>query len=235
LASKIIVVAMAAGLLALAAILFTPSPAPAKPVISWEFNRIVETVARGTEKTTTVSFTSATNLTNVSVQITPALQPYISITPSSFSSVNSGDTVSLTFTFAAPNNAPLGSFDGTLHIRDSGKTKKTHANPIAVTLIVSAIETDPEGILNELINNLQTGNIESVLQKVAPSLHNQVRTLDNDTLNRLADSFTNRRLIKETSSLRIYTGPWVDEGGAQRDVEFTFALTELGEWKIISW
>ena len=108
---------------------------------------MVETVARGTKKTTKASFTSATNLTNVAVQITPTLQPYISVAPSSFSSIKNGERVTVTFNFSAPSDAPIGTLDGTIHLRSAGRDKRTYAQPLPISLIIFNVETDPEEVL----------------------------------------------------------------------------------------
>ena len=119
--------------------------------------------------------------------------------------------------------------------RATGANKKTYSRPLPVSLTVYAIETDPEGILDELINDLKAGNVEAALQKVAPSRQDQVRALDSNGLNRLADFLANARLVEATPTLRIYEGFFVDENGSQREGEFTLALTSLGKWKIVAW
>lgn len=216
-----------------------PPPAEAAPMVTWTLNQVVETVGQGQEKTTTVSFTSDTNLSNVVVQIVPELQPYVvSATPSSFSFIGKGDMITLTLTLSAPPDAQLGTFDGTLYLRDnSGKSKETYAKPLPVTLIVfSSIANapNPEKVLEELTSDLRSGNINAALQKVAPSRHNQVRALDSNGLNRLADFLANAHLVEETPNLRVYKGTFVDKDGRQWEGEFT-QVFELGQWKIIVW
>jgi hypothetical protein len=110
---------LVAGVLVFVVVLFTYSPAPAAPTISWTPSEVVETIGQGETKTTVVSFTSEDDLEDVVVWIVPELSPYVSASPSSFSSINEGDTLSLTLTFSAPTDAPLGTLEGTLHLRES--------------------------------------------------------------------------------------------------------------------
>jgi len=211
---------------------------PEAPPISWNPSQVVEQVAQGATKSTEISFTSTQNLTNVAVRIVPELQPYVSATPSSFSSISPGTQVTITLTFSAPTNAPLGTFEGIIQLKNgTGKSNKTYTQPLPVTLIVfSSIANapNPEEVLEELTSDLRSGNINAALQKVAPSRHNQVRALDSNGLNRLADFLANARLVETTATLRVYEGTFVDEDGKQWEGEITQAF-ELGEWKIIAW
>lgn len=66
-APKIIVVAVAAGFLALAVILLTPSPAPAEPVISWTPESVTQTFLAGEGATVTSSIRITTDKPRYSI------------------------------------------------------------------------------------------------------------------------------------------------------------------------
>jgi hypothetical protein len=130
-------------------ILVSPVPGFSASPIHWEPKKIEETVAQGHEKTKVVSFTTKKDLTDVVVWIVPELQPYVSAVPSSFSSISKGDMVTLTLTLSAPTDAPLETFDGTLHLRSSsGKSNETYAKPMPVmlTTILPTAQVINEGL-----------------------------------------------------------------------------------------
>lgn len=230
-----LLVVLATSIFILVVILLTVFPSSAAPIITWELSKVVETVAWGQEKTTTVSFISDKDLSNIAIYIVPELKSYVTANPSSFASISGGERITITLIFSAPYDGPVGPLDGTLHLQAIGKGKRTYGRPLPVTLIVFAVEGDPEGVIDAIVSNLRDRDIEAVLPDIAPSLHDQLRGLDSASLANLATSLENRRLIEETPTLRIYVGPWIDQNGSQRDVEFTLALTELGDWKIIAW
>lgn len=134
LASKIIVVAVAAGVLVLAAILLTPSPSTAKPVISWTPESMTQTILAGESVTVPVSFTATKALTNVVVRVVPELAPYVQTNPTSFASIAQGQTVNLDVTISAPADALPKVVEGTVQVRSGDDPKKTFATPLAVKL-----------------------------------------------------------------------------------------------------
>jgi len=114
-------------------ILLSPSSSPAAPVISWSPGSVNETISPGGSKVANVSFTSLKDLSNVDVWVVPELQPYIQVQPSSFAQIINGQTNNLSLTISASQNAPLGTFDGTIHIRQG---KITIAKPLQIAINV---------------------------------------------------------------------------------------------------
>ena len=137
---KIIIAAVAVGLLALAAILLTPSPAPAQPVISWTPSALAGEVARGNSKTVAVSFTSLETVNNVEVRVVPELQPFVQVNPSAFSIITAGQPRTLNVTFSASNSSPFGTFDGTIQLRQ----RNNLARPLPVTVLVTVVPLPPD-------------------------------------------------------------------------------------------
>ena len=125
-------------------ILFSVTLVSAAPTISWSPTSVAQTVFAGGSRTLTVSFTASESLTNVAVWIVPELQPYVSAAPASFSSITAGTPITITLTFSAASNAPLQTFDGTLHLRDnSGKSNKTYAQSLPITVTIQPLPTQP--------------------------------------------------------------------------------------------
>jgi len=127
---------LAATITIVAIILFLPSVGLATPKITWTPNKISETVSPLESKSVVVSFTTSENINNVDVNVVPELQPYLQIQPSTFSSIKAGSTNNLTLTISASANSPLGTFDGTIQLKSTGKPAKTYAKPLPVTLSV---------------------------------------------------------------------------------------------------
>src|SRR2546427_4904015 len=113
------------------------SPALAAPTIQWSQAGVTSSVTQGSSKTVSVSFVSTEDLSNVSVSIVPALAPYVRASPVSFGSIAAGSTVTVKLKFSAPGNATGGTVDGTLHLRDSGQSKRTYARPLPVTVNIT--------------------------------------------------------------------------------------------------
>lgn len=137
---KIVVVAVAAGLLAIAAILLTPSPTPAQPVISWTPSALAGEIARGNSKTVAVSFTSLQTVNDVEVRVVPELQPYVQVNPSAFAVIPAGKPRTLQVTFSASNSSPLRTFDGTIQLRQ----RNNLARPLPVTVLVTVVPLPPD-------------------------------------------------------------------------------------------
>jgi hypothetical protein len=122
-------------LLSFISILFAPSSAPAEPSISWSPTSVTETILASETKKVAASFTASENIGNASVRVVPELQPYVQVSPSSFSSVAKGQTVNLIITISSTATSLPGTFDGTIQLRNaSGKNQKTFARPLPVTI-----------------------------------------------------------------------------------------------------
>lgn len=88
-----------------------------------------------------VSFTSSKDLSNADVWVVPELQPYVQVQPSSFAEITKGQTNNLSLTLSANQDAPLGTFDGTVHLRSR---TRTIASPLPVVVSVGEKFTNEE-------------------------------------------------------------------------------------------
>ena len=139
---KVIVVAVAAGLLALAAILFTPSPAPAQLVISWTPASVTQTILARSTTTVPVSFTATENLSNVVVRVVPELAPYVQTNPTSFASIVKGQPVYLNLTISAPVDAVPKVVDGVIQLRSGVGAPRTFAQPLPIMVEIWQLFSD---------------------------------------------------------------------------------------------
>jgi hypothetical protein len=222
-----------------------PPPAEAAPTITWTPSQVAETVGQGTQETKTVSFISTQDLINVVVWIAPALQPYVSANPSSLSSISKGAAVNLTLTFSAPAGAPLKTFDGTLHLRNTGKSQKTYAKPLPITLTITKATsdwqrfTDPQGRYSVMFpSDVKAQFVEDVLvlrlaniqeDEEAPSLHFSIDpNPDGLTVEEFYDGSPERNLIGQSEE---FTFP-IDVGGVP-SFKFVPIISFAGETIII--
>lgn len=138
-----LIATLATILIIMAVILLVPSLGLATPKITWTPSKISETVSPLESKSIVVSFTSSENINNVAVRVVPELQSYLQTQPSIFSSIQAGITVNLTLAISIPADASLGNYDGTIQLKSTGKSAKTYAKPLPVTLYIWKSLEDP--------------------------------------------------------------------------------------------
>ena len=107
----------------------------AAPPINWSPKTVAETVGQSQTKKRIIKFSSTNDIKNIVAWVAPELQPYLTVTPTSFPSVSTGETLTMTLTFSASSTAPLDTYDGTVHLR-ANESKKTIATPLPVTMTI---------------------------------------------------------------------------------------------------
>lgn len=125
----------------------------------------------------------------------------------------------------------------------------TIINPPATSSVISGVNppkpqatsTQPhqaEKILDELTRDLKAGDIDSALLKIPPDERNKFKFLaifaSQGTLNQLADSISQRRLISETPTRRVYESTWT-ENGKTTIRNFEVIKNNSGSWYVINW
>ena len=111
----------------------------AKPAIKWTPRSIEQTLALGETDVVTVSFTPRTGLTNTKITVVPELQPFVTVTPTSFNILNKGTTYTVDVTFFSYSDSKKGVYDGTIHMRNGSSTV---AKPFPI-IINNGIPPDP--------------------------------------------------------------------------------------------
>jgi hypothetical protein len=144
--SKKLIIALGVGVLVLGGFFIT-SQASAAPTIQWTPGKVTETILAGESKTIPVSFTASKTITNAILRVVPKLEPFVRVTPLSFGNIAKGETVSVDITISAPLDSLPGMLDGTIQLKDGGKSTSTHAKPLPVTLAIewSKISSDAGG------------------------------------------------------------------------------------------
>jgi hypothetical protein len=121
-------------------LLYSP-PSEAAPTVKWSPSSLYASLAAGESTTTTATFMPTANATNVTVAVVPELAPYVSVSPTSYASVQKGQSYPVAVTMRAPADMVVGVYDGTIQLRQGTKTL---AVPLAVDLTFSPIPLPPD-------------------------------------------------------------------------------------------
>jgi len=94
----------------------------AQPKLKWTAASLALTLSPGDTATRIVTLTSDTTIGNIQLEAVPAIAPFLTIQPTSFSTfpANQSQTVRLLFTI--PQGTTLGTYDGTIHVRNGSQT-----------------------------------------------------------------------------------------------------------------
>ncbi len=92
-----------------------------KAKITWSQNPITSTVAPGASYSTTVTFTSNVDLTNVKLRLTPSLAGTTTISPTTFASITAGTPYSVEIDVTVPMSTTRGAYNGTLTVRSGNR------------------------------------------------------------------------------------------------------------------
>jgi hypothetical protein len=103
-----------------------------RPKITWSTTSVNIILSPGETTGRDLTFTSSQALQNVQIAAVPKITPFLTIQPSSFSSVPANQEQSVRLTFVIPAGAAFGIYDGTIHLRAGGGTL-----PKTVKVVVS--------------------------------------------------------------------------------------------------
>lgn len=113
----------------LSLLILLPSGTFAKPLVTWNPSNVSQTVLIGTVISVPVTFTTNEPLSNVRLEVIPALVPLVAIIPSSFDQLVPGVAYSATLVFTMPKNTGVKKLDGVIQIKDGSGTV---AKPLSV-------------------------------------------------------------------------------------------------------
>jgi hypothetical protein len=102
--------------------------------ITWSPAAVSEVVALGASTSVQVSVASKTNLQNITLQATPSLVPFLTLQPSSVTTLTAGQPQNIQITFSIPSATPVGSYNGTVHVRIGTRTL---SQTLKVAVVVS--------------------------------------------------------------------------------------------------
>jgi hypothetical protein len=105
-----------------------PAPTEALPAavvqqaITWSPDSLDVILSPGETASRSVTFTSSTDLSNVTLEAVPEIAPFLTIKPSSISRIRANRSQTVQISFAIPADATLGDYDGTIHVRTGSQT-----------------------------------------------------------------------------------------------------------------
>jgi len=102
-------------------ILSFPIQAKAYSVV-WIPERIEQTIALGETLDLTVTLRSSTNLRNAKLWVVPELQPFMTLGPAFFDTLEADIPQQVTLHFSIPPDSQAGKYDGTVHLRVGSRT-----------------------------------------------------------------------------------------------------------------
>lgn len=97
-------------------------PAASQPKITWSESQIELILSPGESASKELTFTSTQDLNDITIWPVPELAPFLSVQPESFANVPANQPQHVRLDFSASETAPLGTYDGTIHIRSGSRT-----------------------------------------------------------------------------------------------------------------
>ena len=109
----------------------------------------------GLQLSKTVFFSSSSRLSNVTLAVVPALQPFVAVTPSAFSNIIPGQSYPVTIVISVPESSPVQVlYSGTVQVKQ-GSTTVPATLKINVEVDVAAAQVpDPTSVVQDANGNL---------------------------------------------------------------------------------
>lgn len=98
------------------------SSSPTQPKITWSDNQLEVILSPGESSSKNLAFKSDKALQNALIEAVPEIAGFLTIQPNSFAAVPGNQQQSVRLAFAIPQTAPLGTFEGTIHLRIGTQT-----------------------------------------------------------------------------------------------------------------
>lgn len=90
--------------------------------ITWSQQQISLTLSPGDNSSQDVTFSSDSNLQNLTVEPVPGIAAFVTVQPNTFSSVPANSPQSIHITFSVSTTVALGTYQGTIHVRTGTQT-----------------------------------------------------------------------------------------------------------------
>jgi hypothetical protein len=120
--------------------------------ITWTPASMIEERGLGQTKSQTVSFSSAENLVNVEIYVSPELRRLVRVHPTRFQRVDHGQSISVSITIAASATTSLGKASGSVQLVRNDLRPEVLFESLPVTVLVTAVPLSPDpGVLGKAI------------------------------------------------------------------------------------
>ncbi|MCP4023080.1 MAG: hypothetical protein GY729_14660 [Desulfobacteraceae bacterium] len=131
----------------LAIILFISSPAMAKSGdAKWDPKRLEIEQGQGTQSTQIVSLKSKKGLKNMVLQVSPELQPFISISPEEIDNGQKNQIIEIQIMIDVPEDASIGEYKGAIKLKKKKKEKEEKKHPKTKPLKINLTITENDGL-----------------------------------------------------------------------------------------
>lgn len=116
--------------------------AVARPVISWDPNKIYIEQMQGTQSIHSITVKSTKDLHDIIARVVPELQPWVSVSPASIGVIQKDNNFELTLTINVPPDANVGEYDGVIQLRQAtvGENQRVIAKPLPIVLVITELE-----------------------------------------------------------------------------------------------
>jgi len=125
------------------------------PVV-WSPKSIEQTIGLGGTKDLTVTFASSTSLKNVDLWVVPELQPFVSVEPKHFDTIEKNNPYQVKVRISVPQVTQAGVYNGTIHLRVGSKT---YPQTLKMVVNVPIELRDPNGSSSEIGVSVNMGKI----------------------------------------------------------------------------
>jgi hypothetical protein len=112
--------------------------------ITWTPASMIEECGLGQTKSQTVSFSSAENLVNVEIYVSPELRRLVRVHPTRFQRVDHGQSISVSITIAASATTSLGKASGSVQLVRNDLRPEGLFESLPVTVLVTAAPLSPD-------------------------------------------------------------------------------------------
>jgi hypothetical protein len=132
----------------------------AQPKISWSPPAITEVLGLGSNTSVETTFTSDTALQDVTLDVVPALVPFVTLQPSALASLAGGQAQKVSIFISVPSGTGVGVYGGTVHVRVG---KQTAPQTLKITVVVTRLTVTVSVPENYQINSQVLGQGGPVL------------------------------------------------------------------------
>jgi len=110
--------------------------------VTWSPQSITQTMKPGETKTATITLTANQNTPSAAIRVVPEIESYVTASPATIGALTAGQTVQVTLTIHAPNEASPSIATGTIQLRAANESGNTLALPLPVVVNVVWPRTD---------------------------------------------------------------------------------------------
>lgn len=123
---------------------FFSTPSLAIPMIEWNPGKLNIEQMQGAQSIHVVTVKLSDDIQGVVARVVPALQPWVTVSPTSLGDLQKGQVINLTIAVNSAPDATIGTFEGVIELRQAvaGKPQNTIAKPLPITLTITQFVSD---------------------------------------------------------------------------------------------